>query len=456
MTNTPLNQILYGPPGTGKTHSIKSYIEKILCDNKKNSANGIASIPSELENLKYYEVIALSMYHEDESENKDKHYSVPEIEKQKIIQAFFQKRAIKRVDSSIWSSLQTHTSSESKTVRVAKRSGPYLFDKTPDNETKWFLTQNGRKHVENSLKNILSYIDNNKNTGSNSKKLEDYYKFITFHQSYAYEEFVEGIKPDINEEDGENNNTISYRYIDGVFKDLCKTANADPDNKYLLIIDEINRGNISKIFGELITLIEEDKRVIPNGEFNFDKTELKGDQLSITLPYTQSKFAVPNNLYIIGTMNTSDRSIASIDIALRRRFTFIEMMPDSSLVPENIENFSLRNLMETLNKKISLLVDRDHQIGHAYFMKIKTIEELKDVWFNRILPLLNEYLYGDWRKLNLLVEPFIKKEDIPNNFPDDFKEECINERLYSFKRESEYTDNQAFINDLNKCIHEEQ
>lgn len=164
---------------------------------------------------------------------------------------------------------------------------------------------------------------------------------------------------------------------------------------HVLIIDEINRGNISKIFGELITLIEEDKR----------------GTLSVRLPYSQDDFTVPKNLYIIGTMNTSDRSIASIDIALRRRFKFVEMMPRPEKIvnknnqPQMVEDINLQSLLKTINERISYLLDRDHQIGHSYFMHWDKYDmaTLKDVWFDEIIPLLNEYFYSDWDKLQAIL-----------------------------------------------------
>ena len=200
---------------------------------------------------------------------------------------------------------------------------------------------------------------------------------------------------------------------------------------YVLIIDEINRGNISKIFGELITLIEEDKRL---GEAN---------EVTVKLPYAEEgepAFGVPSNLYIIGTMNTSDRSIASVDIALRRRFKFKEMMPDSRVVPAKIENLDFKKIFETLNTKIKILLDRDHQVGHSYFIGIDTIENLKQVWFDSIIPLLNEYFYGDWEKLNLVIPGFISSTKIP----DYLKEACDEEYYYEFKTINEFEDNNEF------------
>lgn len=267
------------------------------------------------------------------------------------------------------------------------------------------------------------------------KRFEEYREkkqvdFITFHQSYSYEEFVEGIKPHMA--DGKEG--ITYEIKSGIFKNICEAAKKSKEN-YVLIIDEINRGNISKIFGELITLIEDDKR----------------DKLTATLPYSQNTLTVPKNLFIIGTMNTADRSIAALDIALRRRFRFIEMMPNSNLLQDcpPVEGINLKNLTDNLNDKIAVLIDRDHQIGHAYFMNITTVKALKEAWFYKILPLLNEYFYGDWHKLQLLVEPFLNEEKIP----DALKEECVDEKFYSFKSEKDYTD-ADFISDLKKILAE--
>lgn len=211
-------------------------------------------------------------------------------------------------------------------------------------------------------------------------------EFVTFHQSYGYEEFVEGIKPSVK------NGTVIYETKNGVFKNLCKKALEGKDKPYILIIDEINRGNIAKILGELITLIEPSKRI---GE---------SEGLQLTLPYSGESFGVPRNLYIIGTMNTADRSIALLDTALRRRFEFVEMMPDSEYlkdkkISDSGNTIELDRLLESMNNRIEFLLDREHTIGHSYFMDVESIEDLCKVFKNKIIPLLQEYFYDDYAKI---------------------------------------------------------
>lgn len=239
----------------------------------------------------------------------------------------------------------------------------------------------------------------NENSSFKLVEAENRVRTITFHQSYSYEEFIEGIRPILIDT---NNEKLGYRLENGIFKDLCYNAqrellNRESSNKYIdkpyyIIIDEINRGNISKIFGELITLIEQDKR----------------GSLKTLLPYSKKEFTVPSNIYIIGTMNTADRSIAAIDTALRRRFTFVEIGPDSSILSQYDnhivnDNVDLTKLMDTLNDRIMERLDRDHRIGHAYFMGIESLTNLYQTWYYKILPLLGEYFYNDIESLTAIV-----------------------------------------------------
>ncbi|KKG51182.1 McrB family protein [Methanosarcina mazei] len=311
---------------------------------------------------------------------------------------------------------------------------------------------------------------------SKNHELITYYEFITFHPSFSYEDFIEGLRP-LNNDDGQ----ISYKVDEGLFKRYSRFAfnalmakaeiekewgqmenipqltveekekakKAAGEVSFYLVIDEINRGDISRIFGELITLLESDKRLTADNE------------LIITLPYSKTKFAVSPNLYLIGTMNTADKSIALIDIALRRRFGFIEMMPDYSVLEEKLVNedkdikevFDLSiQALKKVNENILKTYDRDHQIGHSYLLKLKdsksrndAIEDFRFIWYYEILPLMQEYFYDAPAKLKqVLGNEFIVVENRSFSFIDNLEGEefikTIQRVVNSEKRQNEIGD----------------
>ena len=227
-------------------------------------------------------------------------------------------------------------------------------------------------------------------------------EFVTFHQNYAYEDFIEGIRPVLDESQKE----LRYELRDGVFKQIAKAASQCPNDNYVLIIDEINRGNIAKIFGELITLIEPSKRLRPrNGDGSRSREGIGSDELRATLPYSRDSFGVPDNLYLIGTMNTADRGIALLDVALRRRFEFIPRMPNANHdgISEDVQGVDCRKLLEAINDRIVENLDRDHQIGHTYFLRLRDLDALRRVFQTQVVPLLQEYFYDDWEKMGVVL-----------------------------------------------------
>ena len=389
MTKQPLNQILYGPPGTGKTYNTVVEAIKILKEDlyKEYEAEKISyeKLKTEFNELRKQGRIEFVTFHQSYSYEEFIEGIKPDIES--------------------W-----ETSAENLKYKGANG----IFKKICNDADSKFTT----KDFDNIYNKFLEEISNTDGIFKlTTKKYKKTFGLKVNNNDnlniYMGEELIKQgslTKENIKAHFLNARKRFDWaNYYDSVVEYLETKYNLKKENvgtqPYILIIDEINRGNISKIFGELITLIEEDKR----------------ENLSVKLPYSQEEFTVPKNLYIIGTMNTSDRSIASIDIALRRRFKFKEMMPEIDLVADFKCNF--QECFKTLNERISILLDRDHQIGHSYFIKEKHkdlgTEELKEIWFDSIIPLLNEYFYGDWDKLQAILgeakadeSSFIKKQTI--------------------------------------------
>lgn len=316
-----------------------------------------------------------------------------------------------------WTPQSSGIEIKSKAARTLERLWKALSPINADNAE----TTDGGETIIGSSKKVTSPLNlilfGPPGTGKTHRLKNDYlpqyqdatgdrFEFITFHQSYSYEDFVEGIRPVAVGSD------VIYNVEPGVLKRLCERARCAPDKRFALFIDEINRGNVSKIFGELITLIEVDKRI---------RTDDTGERLAncagleLTLPNSKKPFGVPANLDVIGTMNTSDRSIALLDSALRRRFRFEELTPK----PELLETISdgdgdvidLRQLLQTMNARLSHLLHREHTLGHSYFLNVKSFRDLRRVFAREILPFLQEAFYDDWRQIRyVLADQAVAKE----------------------------------------------
>lgn len=390
-----LNTIFYGPPGTGKTFYLKQNLfERFTTRAVKQTAE--KKLAEVVEVASMWQVLGAALVDNGES-------NVTDLMAHPLVVAKMSVSKAKEPRRSIWAELGFHAVSDCENVKVTRRLEPLLFHKNEDST--WKVSENAKEAVMDDLKLLLDVL----RTGDQEKFVEEKrYEFVTFHQSFSYEDFIEGIKP--VSEDG----LVTYEIQDGVFKRLCDRARVDKGNNYAIFIDEINRGNIASIFGELITLIEEDKR------------EGKENTIPVRLPYSKKWFTVPENLYIYGTMNTADKSVEALDAALRRRFAFVEMMPECEFFTAQgivCGNINLEKMLRTINLRVERLLDRDHTIGHAYFHKLKgsenSLRTLQQIFRDSVIPLLKEYFFGDFGRIGLVLgSAFIEESSSEAKFAD--------------------------------------
>lgn len=460
--NFPKNQILYGPPGTGKTYSTIDEALKI-CDVEIDDWSDRKELKSNFDRLVSEGRIVFTTFHQSMSYEDFIEGIKPVLEDStrnevsyKIEKGLFSKIAIKSLysiisenedfagksseildfstayDQYIAELEESLTSKEA--VQIKTRNGHIIVDSISE-QRNLSVTHPGRERRYTVSKNRLSQLQKVFKDVNQVKNIDlEFRVAIGGSNSTCYWAVLKEVQKYIK-----NNNSLTKKeksLTNPSYDDMEQYNENFIDNDFsvitgkphVLIIDEINRGNISAIFGELITLIEDDKRLGAS------------EELKVDLPYSKKKFCVPSNLYIIGTMNTADRSVESLDAALRRRFSFTEIMPEPELLAKDdfsglkiahYENgINLKEMLIKINSRIEKLKDRDHTIGHSYFYSLLKFndgedlrQELINIFKNKIIPLLEEYFYGDWEKIGMILgNSFVEKVENNIKFASGFDE----------------------------------
>tara|TARA_B110001450_G_scaffold24481_1_gene21665 strand:- start:114 stop:2246 length:2133 start_codon:yes stop_codon:yes gene_type:complete len=433
-----LNTILYGPPGTGKTYSTVDKVVKIISPSSYQEENHTAN-KLEYDTLYKKRHILFTTFHQsmsyedfvegikpkiqDESDEEKEEltyeissgifkiacaraaynsYKENKITSQTsysfedVYQAFIE-MALSHIAADDFINCKTITGKDVEIYRINKNdsikaratgsNATHVAPLTKENIQKLYDTYNSIDEIKN-----LQQI---KDTVGVSPRLTEFYAVFRSLLEFKQTTF-QPIKDEEVVEKELNDDEIVRQFDAGLYTKSVKEFGKF-STPIVLVIDEINRGNVSAIFGELITLIEGDKRI---GQAN---------EIQLILPYSKVPFSVPPNLFILGTMNTADRSVEALDTALRRRFNFEEMMPDPSLLKTRgdgkgiVAEFKLWKILKTINERIEVLIDRDHTIGHAYLWDVKTITDLKLAFHNKIIPLLQEYFFGNYAKMELVI-----------------------------------------------------
>ena len=367
----PLNQILFGAPGTGKTYHTKKMAVEIINGKKERNRE---EINEEYEELIEAGQIVFTTFHQSLSYEDFIEGIKPET---------IDGNVTYEVKDGIFKSICKNAFSKeitSDNFEVVYQKLLDEIDNSVDNKLVLETLVHAKEFtIYKNSKNNIRFHSNTEKANEAVIKKEVLEHYLKTGEVLDWAPYTKSVANYIIEK---------YNYIQN---------EAIEPKKHVLIIDEINRGNVSAIFGELITLLEEDKR-----KGNKEHTEA-------VLPYSGDNFSVPNNVYIIGTMNTADRSVEALDTALRRRFSFVEMQPKPDILSE-VGDVKLKELLETINKRIEVLIDKDHQIGHSYFIGIQYLEDLRRTFKDKIIPLLEEYFYGDFGKIGLVLgEKFIEQ-----------------------------------------------
>lgn len=433
-SNQPLNQILYGPPGTGKTYSTIGLALNILGEAvSQNNREVVKELFQEKcslgqivfttfhQSLGYEDFIEGIKPLEPEKEGDPLIYKVvPGVFQKLCVDAAFsisQIKESKETEEVLDFSLAYDAFTEQLEERLAgnepvtlttKAGGSVKVDSISQQGNIIIMHHDGTRKYTVSKPRLTKLQKAIKSLDDVSNINDQFREIIGGSNSSAYWSVLNAIRKDLKVKPKPKElRTYTWEEKKEVVQSMKKEEFITPKAKpYILIIDEINRGNVSQIFGELITLIEEDKRTG------------KPEALTVTLPYSKEKFSVPPNLYIIGTMNTADRSVEALDTALRRRFSFMEMMPDYRVLQDKegndmkVEDISLKVLLKSINERLCYLLDEDHQIGHSFFLAAKTHEDLRNVFKNNIIPQLKEFFYNDHSKIRLVLgDGFVQKVD---------------------------------------------
>jgi 5-methylcytosine-specific restriction protein B len=407
-----LNQILYGPPGTGKTYkTIDKAIE--IIDNKfyQYNKHNRGELRKKFESYKEEGQIEFITFHQSYAYEEFIEGIKPDLDSDDI-RYKLENGVFKNISNKAMENYKNNQKDTTEIVNQLNFKANFdlfieLIDKKIEEEEKFDI--NKTAYIIAIEEDAFRYTGNN---WGNTQRMKFSDIELLYHQNVTNRKDIKKVK---NISGLAKQHATYFSYFMKQFLKFEKQHKKDiknietdkePLKNYILIIDEINRGNISKIFGELITLIEDSKRIGSGKE-----------EMTATLPYSNDDFGVPNNLYIIGTMNTADRSIAHIDTALRRRFEFVEMMPEYDELDFELDGAHIGKLLESINDRIEVLYDREHTIGHAYFINLtsdSSIDDLNHIFKNKIIPLLAEYFYSDWGKIDLVLNKngFIDSKDI--------------------------------------------